>query len=68
MNPDVIGDFLAMSPEKFIEKDFLLKKYSLIISNEQSDELNVVLSKKCDKWNIKLIIVNTYGLIGRVRI
>ena len=26
MNPDVIGDFLAMSPEKFIEKRFSFKE------------------------------------------
>lgn len=43
------------------------KQFALIISNQQSEAVNVELSEKCYQSNTAVIFVNTYGFYGYVR-
>lgn len=69
MNPDAKGDCLEISHQKFIdEKISELSNYTFVISDEQQFEYTVSLSKHCEKLNIPLLSIRSFGLIGYLRI
>ena len=44
-----------------------VKQFALIISNQQSEEVNHQLSSLCYESNTPAVFVNTYGFYGYVR-
>ncbi|KRX06740.1 Molybdenum cofactor biosynthesis, MoeB [Pseudocohnilembus persalinus] len=68
MNPDVKGDFKNEDPVEMAQNEEFIKQFSCVIASELWDHHLKKLSQICEKYNITLIIINTYGLIGRIRL
>lgn len=60
------GEAIIKPPSELLTSSSI-NSYTLIISNQQSPELNLQLSKLCESLHKPVIFVNTYGFYGYVR-
>lgn len=68
MNPDCKGKYVNKKLRELVNDNAFLKEFNLIVASELFDDLLEPLSKICSELNIILIIVNTYGYIGKIRV
>ena len=68
MNPDVRGEYRAVSPEVIIkgEPDYLLS-FTLIIATQLEEPVLRELAQVCWASRTPLLIARSYGLLGYLR-
>ncbi|KAL4455130.1 hypothetical protein ABPG74_006512 [Tetrahymena malaccensis] len=69
MNPDdVDGKWLNENVDELASKEDFIKQFTCIIANELLDEELHKLSLICDKYNIKLLAIQTNGFYAQLRL
>ena len=69
MNPDVKGDFLNISVEDFIQNKLSdITGCQLVIACDLTVKQSITLGLVTGNFNVPLIIVRQYGLLGYLRV
>jgi hypothetical protein len=67
MNEDVQGIGIAQDPALLAQDTAFLAQFNLVVANELPENILKVLSTNCGE-NTKLVILNTAGFFGSVRL
>eukprot|EP01127_Copromyxa_protea_P001254 TRINITY_DN11294_c0_g1_i1.p1 TRINITY_DN11294_c0_g1~~TRINITY_DN11294_c0_g1_i1.p1 ORF type:complete len:550 (-),score=145.08 TRINITY_DN11294_c0_g1_i1:36-1685(-) len=63
------GGFIDQDPNHLVNNnDEFVRDYDVIIANNLPDATLVKLGEQCSKWNKKLVVIKTNGLLGLVRL
>ncbi|RKP37520.1 hypothetical protein BJ085DRAFT_19827 [Dimargaris cristalligena] len=70
LNEEVSGRWVNQNPETILDKDssFSVSDYSLIIATQCSSEMLIRLAANCQEVGVPLVVCETAGFIGYLRI